>query len=571
MNDTTVNPYYQISLIKKFSSSIGKLGSRIVTPLSNALESTKNTYQRINQSIVGRYLINSVQENILECAGALVFATLGNWWLGNTMEGLGSHIGHLTGMVTSIGVGILVIKHSYPSIMQKKHQSEVAKIGASTLLGATTTVAAGMVLSSIGSKVGGVVGRAVGSFIGAQVGSILGGFVAIKINGSEEVLINTQEPLNSYVVKTLQSNSVNGFLSHFWQFNPLVQAVQDQAVGSLAYHSLTVIKPTLEAMYEGRLLDELFTQSFEITPDEKHIIQEKIKNAYENPANRQAILNLAMTHGFQQDIITPFLNQDLRALFQTEVIVDERQFQDIMMQSFKKYLQFVLRNPEIQRAYHSLSAAFIAWQPDQEALVDSIPFKKAKEHLISVLEEQVNQHIKDRSLQLEWNKVINMIDKDEGKKWIDQILDIGEIRQTLNEKKVYDLVDCLLIRLENFEKKLFAYSLTNENIKTFVKEVVVIQLNSFHLFSILEETKFKKENQSSKTIKNSKTVRKNYQLLGQLLASYYCLGSDKRLPIGMSFISKQMVNSVQLLFDQQIQTAKLKEVTLSHFIDLNSL
>ena len=62
--------------------------------------------------------------------------------------------------------------------------------------------------------------------------------------------------------------------------------------------------------------------------------------------------------------------------------------------------------------------------------------------------------------------------------------------------------------------------------------------------------------------------KKNYQLFSKLLANYYQIGVDKRLPAVAAFCSKKMIHSAQSLFDQQIRTAKLKEATLSDFVDL---
>ena len=125
--------------------------------------------------------------------------------------------------------------------------------------------------------------RKIGALIGAQTGAILGGFAAIKLNGSEEVLINSQAPLNSYAIKALQSNYINGILAHFWLFNPIVQVLQEQALGSVAYHSLTVIKPMMKSINEGHLLDDFLVKPSSLTPEEKKLIEEGIKNAYTNP------------------------------------------------------------------------------------------------------------------------------------------------------------------------------------------------------------------------------------------------------------------------------------------------
>jgi hypothetical protein len=120
-----------------------------------------------------------------------------------------------------------------------------------------------------------------------------------------------------------------------------------------------------------------------------------------------------------------------------------------------------------------------------------------------------------------------------------------------------------MTRVEKFEEKLFAYSLTNENLKGFVQEIVNSHLKSFNSFLVLEMA-ISTQNQSQ----NFKIMKKNYQLFSKLLAHYYQIGVDKRLPGVAAFFSKKMIHSTHSLFDQQMRTAKLREATLSDFVDL---
>ncbi len=543
------------------TSLVGTLNSRVVTPMSRAINSTLTTYQRINQSVVGGWLINSIRENVLEYTGALGAAALGQWCLEDTMESMSADTGHLLGAMATISLGVIASKAAYSIINTNSQQPKLAKIGESAIVGVATSTLTGIILPGVGSQAGAMIGRVAGALIGAQAGAIIGGFAAVKLNGSEEVLINFQEPKNSYAIKTLQSNAANSFLALFRQVNPFIQAIQDQAVGSLAYHSLTVIKPLIELIEGGKLLDDMLPNSPLLTNEEKQLIGKGIENIYKNSSNQQAALAFAFAQGIREDVVTPFFNQDLKTLYSQlsntqsqHALMNEQELIGITMQAFEKYFQFIFQNAAIQNAQQMLAAAFIAWKPENEALKDSNSFKQAKQNLISILENQTSQQIKNHSPQDSWDKLKEMADK----------VQAQELLKIIDKDKAQKFTYYFMDKLKKWEEDFFAYPLTNENLKEYVHEVVNIHLPSFCFFLALELS------HPPQTLV-AETVRKNYQVFNALLANYYKVGVEARCFLGISVAAKAMISSVQYLFDRQIETTQLKDVSLSHLIDLESI
>ena len=136
--------------------------------------------------------------------------------------------------------------------------------------------------------------------------------------------------------------------------------------------------------------------------------------------------------------------------------------------------------------------------------------------------------------------------------------------ESMEKKEMENLISRLMAKVETFEANLFAFPLTNENLKIYVHELANIHLKAFNSFLVFE---MKNPSQELDTT----TMRKNYQFFNLLVASYYKMGIETRFPVGLALVFKKMIDSMQHLFDQQIQTAQFKEVTLNDVVDLKPI
>jgi hypothetical protein len=531
-----------------YCSSLKKINSKIVDPLADSKKKVVENYKKIQQSIVGNYFITSVKENILECAGALGGAALGGWYLANTFETIGSNLGYLTGSVNVLGVAILTGGTVYQFVSHSK-QTKITKLTESSIAGATAFLVSSAVFPQAGAQIGAVMGRYTGMMIGGQAGSILGGFIAIYINGSSEVLLDLNDLKQSYAIKTLQSTYACNFISYFIPY-PIPSMIQDQIIGSLAFHSLTGIKPLLDSISEGTLLDKTLLKTPSITAEEEVLMKKGINNAYRNPSNRQKAFAVAVSHGVKKDLIQPFFKQDLEKVFEKldalgiDLKSNYQQLIAVFMEAFNHYFLSILADSMVNSTHRNFTLAFIEWlsaKPEKQ--------NSCWNHVIEC--ENALSH----SLQTKTNDYLShslLKDKQD------------QIPTTLDEKDLKLIVDRFLIRSEKLEEKLFAFTLTNDHLKQYVHHLAKIHLKCFNQFLALEY--LKKPQKPTETL-----TRENYQLLNTLIAEYYSVAVESRFPTVLAFTSKKMIRSTKNLFDQQLQTAKLMDSTLSDFVDLRSL
>jgi hypothetical protein len=493
---------------------------------------------------MGNYIFNSLQENVLECAGAVGLGALGDWALSQAMEEVGSSMGFMIGGASSLAVGLMIGKMtcSYVANTQDSKILKVSKVA----LGCTVVTLSTMLLPNAGRQTGAIIGHTLGSLVGAQGGAILGGYAAIKLNGSDEILIDKTCLLNSYAIKSLQSSYVCSIFSRFISSDTFFQAIQDQAIGSLAYHSLTIIKPTLESIHEGSLLDETLLNSPVLTPEEKELFRKGVKNFYKNPSHRQALLAYAISQGIQEDILLPFFQQYAKDLFnqfynlQTQMSpVNEQQFMGILIRSFNEYFNFIFKNPSILEAQQKFNQLFLSWKGPPSELLNSQAFKQCQMNCLAVLETETIEFFKDHPFK--------------------EILKGQQINS--DEQKVKQAINELMTKIKNLEEKTFAFPLTNHFLELYVENLTQIHLNSFKYFLIAEGMKPLQEIDAN-------AMRKNYQHCTELLASYYVVGINARLPMGVAFISKQVLKLTKTLLYKQIHTAKLRDCSLGEFIDL---
>jgi hypothetical protein len=379
----------------------------------------------------------------------------------------------------------------------------------------------------------------------------VGGFIGISLNGSKEVLIDLQQTTHSYVVKTLQADCTNGLIKSFIHFNSITQLIKDQILGSLAYHSISEIKPRIESLLEGTYFDEMLPNSLLITQKESQFLQEGLKNFYTNPFNQQQAFTLAALLGMRKEEIIPFFNQDLDVLFDQlngnpikDKRMNDQQMISAMIRAINQYILFVIQDPLIVAAQRNFTTAFVEQYRAKLEKKDeySLRMSQHKQILIDSLKISFQTYFKNNQ----------------------SVVNLDELIELIDETKTKEIVDILMSNFKKLEEKLFAFPITNESLVLYVDLVAGIHFRFFNPFLAIEMLKpFQNPDEE--------IIRKNYQHLNFLLAEYYSLAVDCRFPSGMVMASKKIVHLIQHLFHNQIQTAKLKDSTLSDLVDLEPL
>jgi hypothetical protein len=287
-----------------------------------------------------------------------------------------------------------------------------------------------------------------------------------------------------------------------------------------------------------------------INEKERKLIQEGIQNAYYNPSNQKRALALALSQGINEEVIAPFFNQDLETLFQQlktspiKDMVNDVHITGAFMRAFNEYFLFIFPDPSIQTAHKDLSRAFVEWQlakPEKKGEFLK-QMNESQQNLRHALKTNSMQYLKNHPLRKEADQMIEIID----------------------EKQAQEINNRLMGKIEALEEKLFAFPITNKDLKLYVHLLVNIHLKFFNAFLTLE---LLNSNQSI----DEATMRKNYHHFNSLLAAYYLVAINSRIPSGIAFTLKKVVQLIEHLNDGQIKTVKLKETNLSDIVDLEPI
>jgi hypothetical protein len=318
-----------------------------------------NRTSKIFNSLLGRSLAYSIQENVAESAGFYSLASLAAPVAASAGATLMRAAGQVAGTALSgeagLAVGTYVYKHSGGSILQ------------TALATAAVAIPLFLTLPDWMAEGGEYMGSQMGSLLGYWAGGIIGGHLAIKWMGSQEKLWDTENFWQGYAVKTLQCAVGSTLLKPLKPALPLaVDAIVDQSTGSMIYNSRDIVKFT-QSLMDGRTLDGALPLDL------------KSKDLFSEKTMLQGVFNPMAALGVSQ-----FLN---RLKFED----------DLFEQAKDKFLDLLSKN-----GYLSGGGKYILQNLPPH--IEDMPFVQAKDQIMSSLMLKALSPVVDVLVQLQVGK-----------------------------------------------------------------------------------------------------------------------------------------------------------------------
>lgn len=508
----------------------------VTTPIKDLSNKFWNQCAKISQCALGQYMINSSKENVIETVGSVIGALAGNRATAIILEHVGSQLGYQAGRISTVAVALLI---GYAARQQMEKQGASFKNEGATALGILSLGISGMVLPNLGEQIGSVLGEYGGTFVGSQLGGILGGFGAIRLYGSDETLIS-ERLAESYAIKCVQAIAANNLLGFlFTTSNPILSAMQEQLVGSIAYHSLADFKPLLKTLNEGKLLDDQLYNLPEITPEEMKHLNEEV-SAYLSKDNIWEKIGFTEDQSKQivsgvktlMEQITDWMSAEFEKINTSKA--DPRMVLNITFQAFNDYMAFLSGDKSLQQANKEFIKDFL-----------KIDFTKStKDQEINALKAKLDLALNQKNPIYNLNTLIDMLP-------LENIL----------KKNTMDLTEVVLSQLKEKEVQLFGISVTDDKLIQCVQEL--IDIHSKFLCSFL----FNQINKLNDPIHEG-TIRQLYSSVLDLVSNYYRIALETQLPTVFNMIAKVAVEEIRGTLQHQIKNAELKDTTLKNFIDI---
>lgn len=243
-------------IIKK--GPMRKAVSHLAKKTTETIGTTISITQKISQSKLGRYLVNSVKENAAEYLG---------WYMGKELtSAVVKNAGELAMRNIGLFVGYSMAALSATFTVVELHESTLnaassAKISALMALTGLTAYALPTAMAEMGQQLGGLVG----AWIGDVTGGIFGGYAGMIMADTNEVFYSDKAPMNNYVAKSLQC--ILFYILQEQIRGPRegpIDFLFDQMKGVLVYHALAITNLII-AFRKGHVLDEFLPLDLKTT------------------------------------------------------------------------------------------------------------------------------------------------------------------------------------------------------------------------------------------------------------------------------------------------------------------
>lgn len=264
-------------------------GGQAAYNLANSgIQATEEFYEQAKNCLIGALILNSIEENLAEYAGAIVGEQVGAVATSAVFEKVFYHAGTMKAMGLSL---ILANKIGSDIYAKNAHKSLLMKVVYTSTAATGIILAVNPLIAPILQDLSAMFGAHLGHFIGSISGAIIGGYVGMHIYGTDEPFFDSNFPLHSYVIKIMQCMFLSQLnaLSKGSEYPALLDGLNDLILGALIYNMYSICS-FIKNIGDGRTLDGYLNRNHSLL--KKVISPQRVRWIADSITGQQA-LNLS--------------------------------------------------------------------------------------------------------------------------------------------------------------------------------------------------------------------------------------------------------------------------------------